>query len=184
VNGSMAASGASASAVSSDAVRHCLDSDVANRSDNLARTNRECHNACHNKCNNGGALPPAKPSKKRGFMRLQNGSLSRIRTYGHSINSRVVFLIFQRVLSHVRALPPHGYLRRSRVCHNAATCAAGNQIRRMRAPATSGAGEKICGLVSSRSGGPGTYRTDALVARSAAGIIPPSIPPRAQGWAA
>ena len=40
------------------------------------------------------------------------------------------------------------------------------------------------GIIRRRVGGPGTYRTDALVARSAAGIIPPGIPPRAQGWAA
>ena len=46
---------------------------------------------------------------------------------GRSINSRAVSLIFQRVLSHVFALPPHGYLRRSMVCHNGTT----RQIGRM-----------------------------------------------------
>lgn len=44
--------------------------------------------------------------------------------------------------------------------------------------------ENLCDLVSARLRRPGTYRTDALVARSAAGIIPPGVPPRAQGWAA
>jgi hypothetical protein len=86
--------------VSSAASRHCPDSGVANRLSNLVRTNRECHNACYNRCNNARlALVPPRP-EKRGLMRVKTGSLSRIRTYGHSINSRGVFLIFQRVLSH------------------------------------------------------------------------------------
>lgn len=45
-------------------------------------------------------------------------------------------------------------------------------------------GEKLCGLVRARLRRPGTYRTDALVARSAAGIIPPRITPSASGCAA
>lgn len=44
---------------------------------------------------------------------------------GHSINSRAVSLIFQRVLSHVPALPPNGYLRCSTICHNGPACQIG-----------------------------------------------------------
>ena len=66
----------------------------------------------------------------RGLHRSCTGALllserGGIRACGHSINSRAVSLIFQRVLSHVPALPPHGYLRRSTVCHNDAACQTG-----------------------------------------------------------
>ena len=44
--------------------------------------------------------------------------------------------------------------------------------------------ENLCALVSALLRRPGTYRTDTLVARSAAGEIPPPMPPGAQGWAA
>ena len=44
--------------------------------------------------------------------------------------------------------------------------------------------ENLCALVSALLRRPGTYRTDALVARSAAGIIPPRITPGVSGYVA
>lgn len=45
-------------------------------------------------------------------------------------------------------------------------------------------GEKLCDGVSARLRRPGTYRTDALVARQPGRDIPPPIPPRAVGCSA
>lgn len=38
---------------------------------------------------------------------------------GHSINSRVISICHQRILSHILALPPHGIPRAIAICHNA-----------------------------------------------------------------
>jgi hypothetical protein len=40
----------------------------------------------------------------------------------------------------------------------------------------------VMGIIGRGIGGPGTYRTDALVARQSTGGIPPRIPPRVAGW--
>jgi len=43
-----------------------------------------------------------------------------VKAYCRSINSRVLFVYFQCTLSHIHALGPHGILRATAFCHNAA----------------------------------------------------------------
>lgn len=42
--------------------------------------------------------------------------------------------------------------------------------------------EAVCSFLIANAIGPGTYRTDALTAHAAAGVIPPRIPPCASGY--
>jgi hypothetical protein len=53
------------------------------------------------------------------FLLVPAGSLSRIRTYGRSINSRAESLIYQRILLHILVLFTHGILPSRAFCHNA-----------------------------------------------------------------